>query len=196
MTAAPRPAVDHRRAIAQRNAATLLDATERLLAGNAPLTMAAIAAEAGLSRPTLYAHFKTIGDVVEAAVERSVTESLAAVEAARPQDGPADEALRRMAAASWGQLARFEGLARRAADHVSPGALHRTHAPLMEHMYALVERGQRAGGFRGDVPADWLVTMFYALVHAAYEHAAAHPASRPQVPALLETTLADVFAAS
>lgn len=113
------PAVDHRRAIALRNAAAILDATERLLARNASLSMAAIAAEAGLSRPTLYAHFKAIGDIVEAAVERSVAESLAAIEAARPEEGPADEALRRMAEASWGQLARFQGLARRAAEHLS-----------------------------------------------------------------------------
>ena len=58
--------IDHRRATAERNAAAILDATERLLAQHAPLSMAAIATEAGVSRPTLYAHHKTLGDVVEA----------------------------------------------------------------------------------------------------------------------------------
>jgi AcrR family transcriptional regulator len=40
--------------------------------------MVAIAAEAGVSRPTLYARFKSIGDIVEAAVEQSVHASVAA----------------------------------------------------------------------------------------------------------------------
>ncbi len=47
------PKVDHRRAIAERNAAGILDAVERLLQRGSSLNMAAIAAEAGVSRPTL-----------------------------------------------------------------------------------------------------------------------------------------------
>src|SRR5205085_7062427 len=90
------PKVDHRRAIAERNAAGILDALERLGARGAAVNMAAIAAEAGVSRPTLYAHYKTLGAVVEAAAERTVVASRAAFEAARPQDGPADQALERM----------------------------------------------------------------------------------------------------
>jgi TetR/AcrR family transcriptional regulator, mexCD-oprJ operon repressor len=189
------PAVDHRRAIALRNAAAILDATERLLSRNAPLTMAALAAEAGISRPTLYAHFKTVGAIVEAAVERSVTDSLATIEAARPEAGPAGEGLHRMAEASWAQLARYQGLSRRAGEYLSAGALHRTHAPLMAHMHRLVERGRGDGTFRTDVPADWLVTTFYALVHAADDHAAAHGMDRREALNLLETTLSDVFLA-
>jgi TetR/AcrR family transcriptional repressor of mexCD-oprJ operon len=190
---APAP-FDHRRAIAERNATAILDATERLLGEHVPLSMSAIAAEAGVSRPTLYAHFKTIGAIVEAAVERSVNESLAAIEAVEPAAGPPGEALHRMAEASWGELARFEALGRGAAEHVSPGALHRTHGPLMEHMLALVERGQRDGTFRTDLPADWLVTMFYSLVHAADEHASAPGVDRAEALELLKTTVSDLFA--
>jgi TetR/AcrR family transcriptional regulator, mexCD-oprJ operon repressor len=189
------PAVDHRRATALRNAAAILDASERLLGRNATLTMAAIAAEAGVSRPTLYAHYKTIGDIVEAAVERSVRESLAAVEAARPNVGPAPEALLRMAEASWDQLARYQGLTRRAGEYLSAGALHRTHKPLMAHMHALVERGRVDGAFRTDLPADWLVTIFYALVHAADDHAAAHVLERDEALELLTATVSDLFLA-
>jgi TetR/AcrR family transcriptional regulator, mexCD-oprJ operon repressor len=186
--------VDHRRATAERNAAAILDACERLLAGTEPLTMVALAAAAGVSRPTLYAHFRTVGDVVEAAVERSVLESLAAIEAAEPATGPAAEALARMAAASWSQLARFEGLSRRAAEYVAAGAAHRTHAPLMAHMEALVERGRRDGTFRTDLPTAWLVTMFYATVHAAHDHAVTHDLDRDEALELVQKTLGDLFA--
>jgi TetR/AcrR family transcriptional repressor of mexCD-oprJ operon len=31
----------------------------------------------------------------------------------------------------------------------------------------LITRGQRAGDIRADLPRDWLVTTYYALLHAA-----------------------------
>lgn len=193
MSATERP--DHRRAVAQRNAAAILDACERLMTARTPLTMVALAAEAGVSRPTVYAHFRTVGDVVEAAVARSVDESLAAIEAARPADGPADEALLRMAQASWTELGRYEGLSRSAAEYLSPGALHRTHAPIMAHMGALVERGRAGGVFRTDLPPEWLVTVFYSTVHAAHEHVVSHGLDRGTGLALAESTIADLFGA-
>ena len=184
---------DHRRAIAERNAAAILDAIERLSGERAPLSMSAVAAEAGVSRPTIYARFKTLSTAVEAAVERAVRTSVTAVEAAEPGVGPADEALRRMLATSWGQLARQGALARAVAEHLPPDHLHRTHAPLIGHVRGLVERGQRAGVFRTDLPADWLVTMFYGLVHSADEHARALGLERSDVLEMLEATVCDLF---
>lgn len=186
--------IDHRRATAQRNASAILDATERLLASGGALSMAAIAAEAGVSRPTLYAHYKTIGDVVVAAVERAVLDSMSAFEAARPEDGPAGEALERMLTASWGQLARFQDVARGAMDHLPPGAVHRSHEAMMRPLHDLVDRGRRDGVFRADVPADWLVSMYFSIVHGADEHARTYGISRDEALELLLRTAHDVFA--
>jgi AcrR family transcriptional regulator len=187
--------VDHRRAIAERNAAGILDAIERLGARGAPVNMAAIAAEAGVSRPTLYAHYKTIGDVVEAAAERTVLASMAAFEAARPQEGPADEALERMLEASWGQLGKFQGLVRVALEHLQAGAVHRSHHAMMAPLQQLIERGQRDGTFRDDLPVEWLQTMYLQLVHGAEDHAATHGVPRAEALELLRTTARDVFVA-
>jgi TetR/AcrR family transcriptional repressor of mexCD-oprJ operon len=187
--------VDHRRATAQRNAASILDAAERLLARRTPLSIVAIAAEAGVSRPTLYAHYKSIPDILEAAVERSVVASLSAFDEARPQDGPADQALLRMAEASWQQLGRYEALARGAAEHLPAGAVHRSHQAMLAPLEALVERGRREGAFRTDLPADWLVSLYFALLHGAQEHAAGNDTDRAQALELLRTSLADVFTA-
>ena len=189
------PALDHRRATAQRNAASILDAAERLMARRTPLSIVAIAAEAGVSRPTLYAHYRSIPEIVEAAVERSVVASLAAFEEARPQDGPADEALLRMAEASWRQLGRHEALARGAAEHLPAGAAHRSHRAMLAPLQALVDRGRREGAFRTDLPADWLVSLYFALLHGAQEHAAGHDTDRAQALELLRTSLADLFTA-
>ena len=110
---------DHRRATAERNAVAILDAAERLLARAEPLTMVAVATESGLSRPTVYAHFKSVSEIVEAAAERTVIAATAAFAAARPDEGPAGEALTRMVAASWQQLAGSEGFLQRASQYVS-----------------------------------------------------------------------------
>jgi TetR/AcrR family transcriptional regulator, mexCD-oprJ operon repressor len=185
--------VDHRRATALRNAAAILDATERLLANGSTLSMAAIASETGVSRPTLYAHYKTIGDVVEAAVKRTVLDSMTAFEAARPEDGPAGEALERMMTASWDQLARFQAVARGALEHLTPGAVHRTHEAMMRPLHALVERGRRDGDFRTDVPVEWLVSMYFSVVHGADEHARTYGLPRDEALQLLLRTSRDVF---
>src|SRR5947209_19182398 len=159
--------VDHRRAVADRNRAAILEAVERLLAQRQPVNMAALAAEAGVSRPTLYAHFKTLKDVLAAAVDQVMVDTVAAVEAARPDDGPANEALVRMMEASWQHLAAFDALARGVAEHLSAQQIHRAHAPLMQLTLGVIERGQRYSSLRTNLPAEWLVQAYYALVHAA-----------------------------
>jgi TetR/AcrR family transcriptional regulator, mexCD-oprJ operon repressor len=189
------PPVDHRRAVAERNGAAIVAAIEELVVKGQRLTMQAIAAQAGVSRPTLYAHFATIGDVVEAAVAIRVRESVAAIAAAEPEAGPADEALERLVAASWGHVARFDALARAAAEYLPASALHRAHVPMMTLVHGLVNRGRREGVFRTDLPAEWLVTTYVALVHAADDHARSHSLEREQALAMLSTSIRDLFTA-
>jgi TetR/AcrR family transcriptional repressor of mexCD-oprJ operon len=185
---------DHRRATAERNATAILDAVERLLNRGEAVTMVAVAAEAGLSRPTVYAHFKRVGELVEAAIERTVVQSEAAFAAARPQDGPAPEALARLVAASWQQLQGAEGLVRHAHAYVSEGAQHRTHGALIAPVEALARRGRKEGTFRTDVPVEWLITMYMALVHAAADHAVVHGIPRDEALRLVQQTIVELFA--
>jgi TetR/AcrR family transcriptional regulator, mexCD-oprJ operon repressor len=187
---------DHRRATAERNAVAILDAAERLLVRAEPLTMVAVATESGLSRPTVYAHFRSVSEIVEAAAERTVIAATAAFAAARPDEGPAGEALMRMVAASWQQLAGSEGFVRRASQYVSEGARHRTHGALIAPLKALVLRGRAEDAFRSDVPVDWLITMYLGLVHAAADHAVVHDAPRGEALTLLQTTVGELFSAS
>ena len=187
---------DHRRATAERNAVAILDAAERLLVRAEPLTMVAVATESGLSRPTVYAHFRSVSEIVEAAAERTVIAATAAFVAARPDEGPAGEALTRMVAASWQQLAGSEEFVRRASQYVSEGARHRTHGALIAPLKALVLRGRAEDAFRSDVPVDWLITMYLGLVHAAADHAVVHDTPREEALTLLQSTLAELFSAS
>lgn len=156
---------DHQRAIAERNVDAILNAAEELLARRAHTTMSAVAKQAGVSRVTLYAHFPTWEAVLEAAVTRAVDRTMAALLAAEPDDGPADEAVDRMIAAAWRHLARFGAMAQTVAEQMSPGAVARTHRAAHSTIGALIERGQREGSVRTDMPASWLVTACIALIH-------------------------------
>ncbi|MDR2984935.1 MAG: TetR/AcrR family transcriptional regulator [Nocardiopsaceae bacterium] len=156
---------DHQRAIAERNVEAILDAAEDLLARRAHATMSAVAKQAGVSRVTLYAHFATWEAVLEAAVSRAVDKTMAALRAAEPDEGPAEEAVDRMVAASWRHIASFGAMAQAVAEQMSPEAVARTHQAAHQTIGALVERGQREGRFRTDMPASWLVTACIALIH-------------------------------
>ncbi len=50
-------AIDHRRATAERNVQAILDSAEQLLERREPVSIAAVATHAGVSRVTVYAHF-------------------------------------------------------------------------------------------------------------------------------------------
>jgi TetR/AcrR family transcriptional regulator, mexCD-oprJ operon repressor len=187
------PATDHRRAVADRNVEAILDAAERLLEAGTQPSISAVAKEAGLSRVTVYAHFEDLGQLLEALVERAVRRSVTAIEAAEPERGPAPEALLRVIDASWEQLGRHEGIGREAAAELSSHAMRRSHRAAHRLLRQLVDRGQSEKTFRRDVSPDWLVTSFFALVHAARDEVLARRKRRTDALQDLRLTLQDLF---
>lgn len=131
--AAPR-ASDHRRRIADRNVAAILDAAETLLERRAAVSIAAVAAAAGVSRVTVYAHFATWEAILEAVVERAAHRTTDALEAADPDHGPPLAALERVLVAGWRELARNRAIAQAGAEQLSPAALARAHHPIQQRL--------------------------------------------------------------
>lgn len=187
------PATDHRRAVSDRNVEAILDAAERLLDAGRQASIAAVAKEAGLSRVTVYAHFEDLSQLLEALVERAVRSSVAAIEAAELERGPAPEALMRVIDASWEQLGRHEGIGRGAGAELSSPAMRRSHRAAHRLLRQLVDRGQKEETFRRDVSPDWLVTSFFALVHAARDEVAARRKKRATALDELRLTIRDLF---
>jgi AcrR family transcriptional regulator len=188
------PATDHRRAVAERNVAAILDAAERLLARGAATSIVAVAAESGVSRVTVYGHFATREQLLEAVVERATRDAAAVLDAAEPERGPAPAAMERLIAASWRELARHLTTARAAAEQLDPEAVRRSHETILERVRALVERGRGAREFRTDVPAEWLVATALALVHAAADEVRAGRLDVDGALAALTVTLRDALA--
>jgi AcrR family transcriptional regulator len=185
---------DVRKATAERNLTAILDAGERLLRSDREPTVSAVAAEAGVSRPTVYAHFRDRRAIVEAIVERAVERAMSAVRSARPEEGPAGEALERLIAESWEHVAGDQAIARAAAADLSADAMRRAHSSARTVIADLVDRGRRDGAFRDDLRASWLVTSLLSLIHGAAEDVRSGILSRKQAATILLTTIPDLFA--
>jgi TetR/AcrR family transcriptional regulator, mexCD-oprJ operon repressor len=179
-----------RRADALRSMDAIVDAVLAAVASGERLSMAAIARWAGVSRVTLYSHFPTLEAAVGAAVERALSEAKAATSDLDVSGAP-PTVLADLVASHWESLARFRALYATAAELLDPGELRSLHDPLFATVGDLVRRGQSAGQFRADLPADWLIASTYALMHQAADELAAGRLSRRQVPrVLIESVLA------
>ena len=186
-------AADYQRAIAERNVGAILDAAEELLEERAAASISAVAARAGVSRVTVYAHFPTWEALLEAAVERAVRRTMTALEATHPDDGPPVQALERMLTAAWQHLARYGAMAQAVAEQLSPQAVTRTHQAVHRTVGALLERGQADGSFRTDLPAAWLVTACIALIHACAQEVRAGRIGERDAAPILTATVRDLF---
>ena len=171
----------------------ILDAAEELLREEGHATISAVAALAGVSRVTVYAHFPTWEALLEAAVERAVVRTMTALEAAGPRDGPAAEALERVLAGGWQHLAGYQAMAQAVAELLSPEAVTRTHQAAHHALGALLARGQADGSFRTDLPADWLVHASIALVHACNDGVRSGRIDPGDALRILTTSVRDLF---
>jgi TetR/AcrR family transcriptional regulator, mexCD-oprJ operon repressor len=186
-------AADYQRAIAERNVGAILDAAEELLEERAAASISAVAARAGVSRVTVYAHFPTWEALLEAAVERAVRRTMTALEATHPDDGPPVQALERMLTAAWQHLARYGAMAQAVAEQLSSQAVTRTHQAAHRTVGGLLERGQADGSFRTDLPAAWLVTACIALIHACAQEVRAGRIGERDAARILTATVRDLF---
>lgn len=165
-TAGGRPG--NQRADAQRNRITILAATPVALRKNAEASVADIAAEAGVGRMTLYGHFKTRAELIEAAVVESL-ERGDAVLSEVPLDGEPMQALARLVESSWSLVDQSRALLAAAQKELSASRIRELHQKAEARMRDLLERGQREGAFRGDLPVSWLLTTAHVVMNAAAE---------------------------
>ena len=161
--AAPKP----RRADAERSVAAILDAALEALASDPDSSMSEIARRAGVVRATIYVHFPTRTDLLDAVMEHATAQVVEAMKGAEPHRGEPAEALERVLRATWRQLAQFHGLLALNAARLSVEELHRRHVPMLDQIEPLIERGQKQGVFRSDLPVAWHLAVVRAIVHAA-----------------------------
>jgi AcrR family transcriptional regulator len=160
------------RADARRNVESILDAAVRCLAVDPDASVGDIAAAAGVGRVTLYGHFKTRADLIDAVLDRTVAHADATLETLDTTGDPR-QALTRLVAATWQIVHQFRGVHHAAQRELPPERIRGSHDRIMRRVQSLIERGQRAGTFRDDLPKKWLVTTAISLMHAAAEESSA-----------------------
>ena len=190
---APHQGTAFQRETAERNAEAILDAAEELISRQGHASISAVAAEAGVSRVTVYAHFPTSEALLEATVERAVRQTVTVLHATRPDEGPAAEALDRMLAAAWRHLGRYQAMAAVVSELMSPSWIARTHQAAQAAIGELVARGQAERSFRTDMPAGWLTAACIALVHTCFDEVRNGRIDEGDAVHVLTTSVRDLF---
>ncbi|GAB3813497.1 TetR/AcrR family transcriptional regulator [Micromonospora zhanjiangensis] len=161
-----------RRSEAGRSIAAILDAAVRILGTRPQASVDDVAAAAGVSRQTVYAHFASRDALLAAVIRHLTEETVAAMDAARLDEGAAAEAVVRFFDASWRTLERYP-LLLTIEGPTSPEEDREVHRPVLDRLDRLVRRGRDAGEFDREFPTEWLVTAAVAVGHAAGAEVAA-----------------------
>lgn len=190
VAAAPRAA--NQRADAQRNRAKMLAATVTAVRKNPDASVADIAAEAGVGRMTLYGHFQSRADLIDAALVESIErgeEVLSEVSL----DGDAREAFRRLVASSWVLVDQSRALLAAAQKELPAARIREMHEKAEARMRNLLLRGQREGAFRSDLPVTWLLTTTHVVMNGAAEEVRVGRLDPDDAPWFIEAILLPAF---
>ncbi|MFI6936133.1 TetR/AcrR family transcriptional regulator [Streptomyces sp. NPDC050287] len=141
----------------------VLRSAAALLTRKATATMDEVAKATGISRATLHRQFAGRDALVRALEALGISECEAALDAARLDDGPASEAVRRLVrelqpaaallAFLYTENQLFEG------EEQNAG-----WSRIDDRISALFRRGQAAGEFRIDLTPGWLTEALYGLL--------------------------------
>ncbi|MFD0692296.1 TetR/AcrR family transcriptional regulator [Actinomadura fibrosa] len=146
-------------------AAGILDVAATVLAerGDAA-SMVDIAEAAGVARATLYRYFPNRDALLRALYEAAFADLTARIADAQLGTAPIGEAIARMTRAVIAATSKYRalGLFKKTPDESRQADLQLT-APLR----AVFERGEAEGAFRGDLPAQTLAEVYFALLEGA-----------------------------
>lgn len=150
-----------------RNRAALVAAAIDVLGARPEAGMADIAAAAGVTRQTAYAHFGSRDALLAAVHDEQSRRAYDVLEAADVADGTPAEALDRFLS---GVAALLAGPPPVDGPEPSPDADAARHDPVRRTLESLIRRGRDSGAFDTALDTGWLVSATIALGHAAGEH--------------------------
>jgi TetR/AcrR family transcriptional repressor of mexCD-oprJ operon len=180
------------RADARRNVEAILSAAEHCLSGDPQATLAHIAQAAGVGRVTLYGHFKTRAELVDAVLDRVSAKSSEVLDAVDTKGDPA-AALVRLAETTWHVVHGLNAIRVAAESELPADRVREHHDVHFRRLDALIARGQRAGTFRRDLPRHWLVSMCYRVMHGAADDCAAGRLTHQDAGRVVAATLLAAF---
>jgi AcrR family transcriptional regulator len=181
-----------RRADAEQNIARIVKAARSGLGANPALATDDIARAAGVGRMTLYGHFRTRADLVEAALVDALKageETLSALDLT----GDARQAMIRLLESSWSLVAESSALLTAAQGVLPASQLRELHTTPAQRMEALIRRGKGEGAFRASMPIDWLVSLVQYILHGAAEEVRAGRVEESEAADLVQKSVLSVL---
>ncbi|MCX4480923.1 TetR/AcrR family transcriptional regulator [Streptomyces cellulosae] len=157
-----------KRADALRSIDAIVQAAAECLGRNPEASLSEIARAAGVGRVTLYAHFASRAEVVDAAMSRAIDRGNEALDAVDLSGDPL-VALARYVSVSWHLVDRARALLVAAQRELPPGRIRELHSGPAARVETLIARGRAEGVFRTDLPIAWLVNVLHSIMHSAAE---------------------------
>lgn len=183
------PRARRRRADAQRSIDAIISAARTLLGEQPEASVEEIAAAAGLTRQTVYAHFPSRDVLVAAVINAERAQGLAAVDAARLDSVPPIDALRQFLDISWQLLHRCPLLLDPILARTPGPDGGDPHRPVTILLERIIRRGQRSGDFDRGLSATWLAAATFSLGHAVAEEMAAGRLTVAKAATVLEESV-------
>ncbi|MER6599068.1 TetR/AcrR family transcriptional regulator [Streptomyces rubiginosohelvolus] len=157
-----------KRADALRSIDSIVQAAAECLGKNPEASLSEIARAAGVGRVTLYAHFDSRAEVVDAAMSRAIDRGNEALDAVDLTGDPL-LALACYVEAVWHLVDQTRALLAAAQRELSAGRIRDLHAGPAARVETLVARGRAEGVFRTDLSIAWMVNVLHTIMHSAAE---------------------------
>lgn len=188
----PSPKTAPRRADALRSIDAIVAGAAECLSRDPDASLTEIAKVAGVGRVTLYAHFGSRAEVVDAAMVRVIERGNAVLETVDLTGDPR-QALDRLIEASWQLLDQTRSLLVAAQRELTPGRIRDLHAEPAARVENLVARGRGEGVFRTDLPISWLVNVLHTVLNSAAAEILAGRLNPEHAPAYISATVLAAF---
>jgi AcrR family transcriptional regulator len=172
----------------------VLEAAVEVLGRNPDAKVDQVAAVAGVTRQTVYAHYPSRPALVAAVIDHITAEAVAALDAAESAGGTVTEALLGWLDVTWRLFDRYPLLQHPSAAGDQADS-ERQHAGVVERLERLVARGQAGGEFDRALSAAWLVSATVALGHAAGGEVAAGRLTSTETAAALRESVLRLYGA-
>lgn len=181
-----------KRADALRSIDAIVQAAAECLGQNPEASLSEIARAAGVGRVTLYAHFASRAEVVEAALSRAIDRGNEALEAVDLTGDPL-VALARYIDASWHLVDPARALLVAAQRELPAGRIRELHSGPAARVEALVARGRAEGIFRTDLSIAWLINVLHSVMNSAADEIRAGRLTSDRAAAHITATVLAAF---
>jgi TetR/AcrR family transcriptional regulator, mexCD-oprJ operon repressor len=175
---------DGRRAVGDRNHEAILEAAVGVLAAQPEAGVAEIAAAAGVGRATVYRHFATREELIDALRLHAGEEARRRFADARVDEGDPIDALERLVAAMLALGDRY-----RVIFPQDQQARPRRSEVLLKPLTRLIARAQAEGAIDPELPPAWVIASLRALLRTAVGEIEARRLARDAAAARVVRTL-------